>query len=368
MNTRKTSRGRLSINLDALRSNYRLLQDKVGQGCRVAAVLKADAYGLGAVTVGRALLEEGCETFFVACLDEALELRAAFKDVRIAILNGFYESEADLFVQHDLIPVLGSFMEVEGYKALGVKHGRALPAFLKFNTRMNRLGFGSVETQEMLSDLSMLDGIDVRCVMSHFACADEVDHPMVQMQFELFNEVAVHFPAAEKSLCNSFGIFRSDEYHFDMVRPGMALYGLNPTPETDNPMQQVINLDLPIIRVRMVYDGAHVGYGATYRFERGSWLATVSAGYADGLHWAQGNEGAFFWKGYKCPIRGRLSMDLTTVDLSVVPEGERPKPGDFLEVIGPHQSAAEFGKSGGGFDYEVLTSLSGRYERIYTKC
>ena len=145
----------------------------------------------------------------------------------------------------------------------------------------------------------------------------------------------------------------------------MALYGLNPTPWTENPMKRVVSLELPVVRTRKVYEDAHIGYSATYRFEKDSWVATVSAGYADGLHRMLSNNGAFYWKGYRLPVRGRVSMDLTSVDLSEVPENERPGPGDFLEVIGPHQDPAQFGASMGSFDYEVLTSLGQRYERVY---
>lgn len=359
------SRGRLTIDLQAVRDNYGIIQARLRSGCQAAAVVKADAYGLGAVTVVGALITAGCDVFFVASLEEALELREIYKDCRILVLNGFFESAAEIYIEHNIIPVLGSFIEIEGCRALVAKHGRALPVFLHFNIRMNRLGFGSVETKEMLGNMAMLDGLDVQGVMSHFACADEAGHEMTDVQYQVFSEIAGHFPDAAKSLCNSSGVFRSEDYHFDLVRPGMALYGLNPTPETDSPMRPVVSLELPVIRTRIVQAGASVGYGATYRFDEQTQLATVSAGYADGLHWAQANSGALYWQGYKCPIRGRISMDMTTVDLSAVPEDQRPKPGDFLEVLGANQSPDAFGVSGGGFDYEVLTALGSRYKREY---
>lgn len=357
--------GQLIIDLAALRSNYQLLQSKVGPQVRVAGVVKANGYGLGAPEIAGALAKDGCRDFFVSSLEEGLVLRQNLPDAAIYVLNGFYASGADLYARHNLIPALGSFMEIEAYKKLAAKEGRALPAYLSFNTRMNRLGLGSVETKKLLADLSMLEGLKIQGILSHFACADENGHPLNDIQFEVFSEIAKAFPGAEKSLCNSSAIFRNDQYHFDLVRPGMALYGLNPTPEKTNPMKKVVSLSVPIVRIRIVYKDACVGYGATYRFEKDSPIATVAAGYADGLFRALSNQGALYWKGYRCPIRGRVSMDLTTIDLSDVPENERPRPGDVMEVIGPHQDADALAGSCGTIGYEILTALGQRYERVY---
>lgn len=361
----KHSRGVLTVNLQNLRENYRILAQKAGESCAVAAVVKADGYGLGAVSIAGDLIQAGCRDFFVATPEEGLELRAAHKDINIYVLNGFYASYAEHYPAQNLVPVLGSFMEIESYTALAQKHGRALPTFLNFNTRMNRMGLGALEAEELIADMDRLGGLEIMGVMSHFACADEADHPMNETQYELFAAIAAHFPKAKKSLCNSSGIFRDSKYHFDMVRPGMALYGLNPTSETDNPMKPVITLEVPVIRTRIVYKDAVVGYGATYRFDKKTQIATLSAGYADGIFWALSNKGAFYWNGYECPIRGRISMDMTSVDLCNVPQAERPKPGDYLELIGPHQSPAQLAAGAGSFDYEILTALGHRYRRLY---
>jgi alanine racemase len=355
----------LTIDLAAVRSNYRLLQGKLAKGARCGAVVKADAYGLGATKIAQTLAAAGCKDFFVSSLNEGLELRKTLKQGRVLVLNGFYTSGADHYVEHQLIPLLGSFMEIEGYKKLGEKHGKKLDAYLNFNTRMNRLGLGSVETEKLLQQKNMLDGINVVGIASHFASADEKDSPLNEIQYELFRKIAEHFPDVEKSLTNSSGIFRDSKYHFDLARPGMALWGLNPTPEEKNPMRPVVSLQAPIVRLRLVYKGAGVGYNTTYTFEKDTWLATVSAGYADGLFRSLSNKGTLYWKGYKCPIRGRVSMDLTTVDLSEVPDGERPKPGDALEILGEYQGADDLAKSAGTIGYEVLTRLGNRYERKY---
>ena len=361
---RYSSRGILRIDLGAVRENYRTIKARCANST-VAAVVKANAYGLGAEQIVRALVREGCSSFFVASIDEAMLLREPFPDIEIMILNGFYQSAAELYHQHNLTPVLGSFSEIKDYRALAQKEGKALPAALHFNARMNRLGLGSVEAQELFAHMGMLDGLSIKYVMGHFACADEAGHELNEIQYEAFSEIAEHFPDAKKSLSNSSGIFRDDKYHFDLVRPGMALYGLNPTPEMDNSMRPVVSLEVPVIRTRIVYTGAIVGYGATYRFDSDTPLATVSAGYADGLSWSMANKGALYFKGYKCPVRGRVSMDLTTVDLSDVPEVERPRPGEYMEVLGAHQSADDLAIAAGTIGYEILTSLGQRYERHY---
>ena len=359
------NRGILNIDLGAVARNYRLLQGLGVPGARVGAVVKANGYGLGAVPLAGALAGAGCRDFFVASVEEGVAVRAVLPAARIYVLNGFYNSAAAAYAEHNLIPLLGSFGEIQHYKNLSARQGKKLEAFLSFNTRLNRLGLGSVETEKLIADVGMLDGISVTGIMSHFACADEKDHPMNETQFRIFENIAAHFPNAEKTLANSSAIFRDKKYHYDLLRPGMALYGLNPMPETKNPMHPVVSLHVPVIRVRLVYKGASVGYGAAWTAEKDTWLATVSAGYADGIMRHLGNRGALYWKGYRCPIRGRVSMDLTTVDLSEVPENERPRPGELMEVLGPHQGADDLARDADTIGYEILTTLGQRYERQY---
>ncbi len=363
------NQGILTINLAALRKNFL----RVRQECphaRVGAAVKANGYGLGALEVANALFAEGCRDFFVSAPEEGLALREglgeSIREGHIYVLNGFYASAAEAYADHNLTPALGSFMEIENYKKLSAACGKKLPAYVSFNTRMNRLGLGTVETEKLLENMSMLDGIDVKGILSHFACADEKDHPLTEAQYEIFDKIAKAFPNAEKSLANSSGIFRSTKYQYDLVRTGAALYGLNPTPETKNPVQPVVSLSLPVMRVRLVYKGASVGYGSTHTFEKDTWIATVSAGYADGLMRSLSNKGALYWNGIRCPIRGRVSMDLTTVDLSDVPEQIRPRPGAMMELLGPSQDADALGRDAGTIGYEILTALGHRYKREYT--
>lgn len=364
----KDALGRLTIDTKALRSNYRLLQDKVGAPVRVSAVVKANAYGLGAVHIAKYLKEEGCVDFFVANWQEGQKLRAAHPDINIMVLNGFYPDVGEIYLNDTLIPVLDSRDEITSYGALARKVGRQLPAMIHCNTGMNRLGMDMPLVHEIAGDPSMMAGIDLICVMSHLACADEKDHPLNEHQRAAFAEIAALFPNVPKALANSSGIFLGSEYHYDMVRPGMALYGLNPVPYADkNPMAPVITLDLPVICRRNAPSGAAIGYGAAHTFVQETCVATLSGGYADGVFRSLSNKGALYWRGVRCPIIGRISMDMLSVDLSAVPNEQRPEIGDRLELIGPHQSAADIGDLiEGSFDYEVLTSLSPRYERIYT--
>ncbi|GJL85870.1 MAG: alanine racemase [Micavibrio sp.] len=347
----------LVIDLDEIRQNYRIFVDLVGADCTVSAVVKADSYGLGMAPVAAILHEEGCREFFVATPEEGAELREVVTDSQIFILNGYYKGyEAD-YAHYDLIPVLNSLEEIERYKT-----GSCI---LHFNTGMNRLGLSVDETQKLLEDKTLLDGRNVEYVMSHFACADEADNPMNRQQFAKFTEIAKHFPDVKKSMANSSGAYRSSDYHLDMIRPGMGLYGLNPTPEATNPMCETVSLEGKILQIREAKKGETVGYGATYTFEKDTMLATVALGYADGMLWSLGNKGQLFWKGSALPVRGRVSMDLLTVDLGNIVQNDLPRVGDRLEVIGPHQNADDLAKAAGTIGYEILTALGLRYERIY---
>lgn len=357
------NKGILTINLGAVVHNYNVLKACAAPGARVAAVVKANGYGLGSVAISKILSRAGCRDFFVFSFEEGVELRAALKEPRIFILGGFFGS-AEAYAAHNLIPALGSFAEIENYRKLAATLGKKLDACLNFNIRMNRVGLNTMETEKLIADKTLLDGLNIIGVLSHFACADE-DSPLNDEQNEIFEKIAKHFPGAEKSLSNSFGAFRSKKYHHDLLRPGMALYGLNPAPETKNPMKGVVSLNLPVALLRTIHAGEGVGYGVTWKAEKETVLATVAAGYADGIFRSLSNKGALYWKGIRCPIRGRVSMDLTTVDISAVPENQRPKPGDLMELIGVHQSADDLANDAGTIGYEVLTNLGHRYERVY---
>ena len=352
--------GRLTIDLAALADNFRLLKDKVGAACRVAAVVKADSYGLGMAACAEALEQAGAEEFFVATLPEAIALRTIINEKsEVFVLGGFDSRYGDIYREENITPVISSLEQLAGYIALYDGNSK-LPAIVHFDTGMNRLGLRAGEI-----DVDLLDALDIRYVMSHFACSDEAGHEINERQYAAFEKICAAFSGVPATLCNSSGIFRADKYHFEMVRPGMALYGLNPVPEQKNPMRPVVSLDVPVLQIKTAKKGETCGYGASHRFEKDTKIAILSLGYADGFFRAHSNNAKLYWNGIACPVRGRVSMDLCVIDLTDVPENALPKAGDFIEVIGPHQSADDLALSAGTIGYEILTALGHRYERIY---
>ncbi len=355
--------GVLTIDLKALAANYRQFRALAGPDVAVAGVVKADAYGLGAEQVFKALWQEGCTEFFVATPEEAFALRALEDEAQIAVLGGLWPGYAQDFLQQDIIPVLNSLEMTQRWQTLAQQKNQSLPAILHFDTGMNRLGFGAQETQKILEDKTHLEGLDVQIVMSHFACADEKDHPLTAHQNERFAKIAAVFPGARKSLANSPGLFRAQDYHYDLVRPGYALYGGNPTPETDNPVRPVVRLDVPVLQIRDVKKGETIGYGAGHRFDKDTQTATLALGYADGFLRSGSGRANVFFKGQACPVLGRISMDLTSIDIGSLQE--KPQPGDMIEILGAHQSVDDLAEAAGTIGYEVLTALGTRYRRSY---
>ncbi len=355
----------LTIDLQALKANYALIASRLKPGCRMSAVVKADAYGLGVEAVANQLKSLKCNDFFVFSPSEALTLRAVLPAATIYVLSGCPVGwESDLS-RHNLIPCLSGLPEIERYALAARRAGRSLPAIIQFDTGMNRLGLGPDETLRLVENKDLLNGLDIKMIMSHFLAADEQGDPYTPAQAERFAAIAKHFPDTLKSLSNSAGVFCSPDYHYDVVRPGMALYGLNPIPHETNPMRPVVSLHVPVLQTRTAQKNDVVGYSATYRFDRDTPMATVAMGYADGILRSLSNTGTLFWKGYPCPVRGRVSMDLVTISLDNIPEGERPQEGDMMEVLGPHQSADDLAKAAGTIGYEILTSLGARYRRVY---
>ena len=362
---------KLSINLNALADNYAYIQSRIGAHCTAGAAVKANGYGLGMVRVSEALHKAGCNDFFVATLEEGIKLRAALSDVNIACLNGLMKGRETEYVSHDLTPIFGSLDEINRWQQCAQDQDNGLAAIIHIDTGMNRHGLPPNELSALYDAPDLLSGLNVKTVMSHFACADEPDHPMNHAQYQKFTDAMTHFkaitPHAKYSLCNSSGIFLSDAYHLDMVRSGMALYGLNPTPEKPNPMQNVVELNVPILQLKTADKQATAGYNATYRFDNSERLAIVALGYADGFHRSLSNNGALYYNGVRCPVRGRVSMDLTIIDISAVPESDAPHVGDMVQVIGAHQTADALAHDAGTIGYEVLTSLLGNRASRFTR-
>jgi len=331
---------------------------------RCAAVVKANAYGIGVEMAAPALWRAGARTFFVALLDEGITLRQVLPEAEIGVLNGLmHGTEAD-YVGHDLVPVLNDLGQVQRWSDEAGRRAERLPAFIHLDTGMNRLGLG-LDEQERLPDApSVLDGLDMRAWISHLACAEDRDHPMTKGQREGLVDIARRLPEAPLSLANSAGIFHHDGLHFDLARPGCALYGVNPTPGEPNPTRQVVRLDARILQVRRVDTAMTVGYGADHTLTKPGKIATIAVGYADGLLRATGGKGDVRIAGRPAPVVGRLSMDLMTLDVTDIPD-EHLAPGQMANVIGPHRTVDDIAQDANTIGYEVLTSLGARFDRRY---
>lgn len=349
--------GRLTIDLAAVAANWRFLRDHVAPA-ECAAVVKADAYGLGMAPVVRALADAGCRTFFVATLEEAVSLRLQLPEATVGMLSDRVEPHVRELTSHRITPVLNHPGEVTAWR----RRGAPAQAWLHVDTGMHRLGLSPAEWQALLDTRPIWREYGIRGVMSHFACADECDHPLNARQRDAARAAAAA-AGLPLSLGNSPGIFLGEDYRGDMVRPGMALYGLNPKPLAQNPMQPVVRLEAEVLQVRAVQSAGTVGYGATAEVRDGQVLATLGLGYADGLHRSLSNRGYVYFSGEPAPIVGRVSMDSITVDVTQLTH--KPVVGDWAEVIGPNQPADVLADKAGTIGYEILTSMGARYARTY---
>lgn len=356
----------LTIDLGAIVANWLQLQRRVAPA-ECAAVVKADAYGLGAIPVATALAAAGCRSFFVACLDEALTLRAGLPEgdsPHVYVLAGAPRGAEPIFARHGLRPVLNGLSDIEAWSNFIRSAVAAPPVAIHVDTGMSRLGLSPAEHARLHAEPERLAGISVACVMSHLACADQPDHPLNRHQHARFAAVCRQWPRIPTSFANSSGIFLGPDFHGTMCRPGAALYGVNPVPEGHNPMEQVVALTAKVLQVREIDEGVCVGYGATYRASGRTTVITVGVGYADGYHRALGNRGHAYLGEDRMPLVGRVSMDLIAFDASAVP-ADRVAVGADVELIGPRASVDEVATAAGTIGYEILTSLGPRYRRIY---
>jgi alanine racemase len=328
-------------------------------------VVKADAYGLGAAPVARALAAAGCRHVFVAHLAEGIAVRRAVgPGPMVAVLNGFAPGADE---DAGLVPVLNGLPDVEAHAAAAARRaGRPAPAILHLDTGMARLGLDAAEQDRLAEDPGPLAGLDLRFVMTHLACADEPDHPLNAAQGRRFAAACARLaPGVPRSLANSSGIFLGPGFGSDLARPGCALYGVNPTPGRPNPMRQVARLDAPILQVREVPPGTPAGYGAAWVAQRPTRIATLPVGYADGFPRALSGRGAIgLLDGAPVPLVGRVSMDLTTFDVTGLPAA---RPGALVTLMGeaPGTTPDDLAARAGTIGYEILTSLGARYRRAY---
>jgi len=359
--------GLLVIDVGAIQSNYRTLWARVAPS-ECAAVVKADAYGCGLEPVVRALAKSGCKTYFVAHLAEGRQVRALAPDATVYALNGLPPGAAAAFAEANVRPVIGSMHELAEWESFCSTSGWRGGAALHFDTGMNRLGIAADEAAALANRIKTPDH-GITLVMSHFACADEPAHALNNRQVQLFRELRSMFRGIPASLANSAGIFLGSSTHCDMVRPGYALYGGNPTPAAANPMRPVIELKARIVQVRSVARGDTVGYGAGWTAQRPARIAIVSAGYGDGLLRAAGGVDARAGAevtigGTRCRVVGRVSMDLTAIDVTALPDNAARR-GEWATLIGAGNDIDAFAAQCGTIGYELMCALGRRYARVW---
>ena len=357
--------GILTIDLAAIVGNWRELGRRAAPA-QCAAVVKADGYGCGIEPVTAALAKAGCTTFFVATLAEARQARAAAPQAAIYVLAMLPRTLAS-FAEGNFRPVIGSVEELAEWEAFRSQgwHGTAA---LHVDTGMNRLGLSAEDVAQLdARALTRSAGLDL--LMSHFACSEEPSHPLNARQMADFRELRDLFPGVPGSLANSSGIFLGPDAHHDLVRPGVALYGANPTPGHLNLMRAAVRLEGRVVQVRDVEVGDTVGYGAIWTARRPTRLAVVAIGYADGFLRAASASDAkpgaeAVVAGRPCPLAGRVSMDLLAVDVTDLPE-DKPRRGDTVALLDDTIGVDDLASHAGTIAYEVLTSLGRRYHRIY---
>eukprot|EP00698_Gefionella_okellyi_P009984 TRINITY_DN2568_c0_g2_i1.p1 TRINITY_DN2568_c0_g2~~TRINITY_DN2568_c0_g2_i1.p1 ORF type:complete len:390 (-),score=69.84 TRINITY_DN2568_c0_g2_i1:781-1950(-) len=349
----------LRVDVDAIVDNYQLLSTKGGTA-ECAAVVKADAYGLGAVNIVPSLYAAGCRKFFVAHLGEAVDIRSVLPvDAKIMVLNGVERNQTVDFVQHNITPVLNTPAQL----ALWLASGNQKPAVLHVDTGMARLGLSPNELDKVAAQTDR-HRLQLDYVMSHLACADEPRHELNGLQLRRFRKALQTLGVARASFANSAGIFLGPSYHFDLVRPGCALYGINPVPEVRSPVRQVASLYTRVLQVRELSRNDPVGYGASHRVTgQNARIATVALGYADGyLRAAHGKQRYGVVAGHRVPVVGRVSMDLITLDVTAVPTG-LVNAGSLVEMLGNTLTVDELAEQANTIGYEVLTSLGNRFHR-----
>jgi alanine racemase len=360
----------LTVRLGAIAANYRIMRGLAGSAA-VAAVVKADGYGLGAGMVAPALATAGCDTFFVARLQEGVALRPLMPAARIFVLDGAVPEAAPALISHNLIPVLNSLAEIAHWAAAAKPVHHVLDAAIHVDTGMNRLGLPDGELAILAAEWkTRLCGLNLVLLMSHLACADDLgpDAAMNRQQLDRFRVALAKLPPTPASLAASSGIFLGPDYHFDLVRPGIGLWGVGPSGTKNkgrkNPMKTVAVLTARVLQTRRIDKGESVGYAATFRAKRPTMLATVALGYADGIMRAAANRGWAAIGGARVPYAGRVSMDLLTLDVTDM--AQPPQAGDAAELLGDSISLAEVAENSATNEYEILTGLSPRIPRRYT--
>jgi alanine racemase len=360
--------GVITVDLAQIRANWRTLAKRVAPA-ECGAVVKADAYGLGAARVIPTLYEAGCRSFFVATLAEARAAIALVPGTTVYVLDGILPDCARELAGIGARPVIASLDEARDWATLTVAEARTPPAALHVDTGLNRLGMSDAEVAALAADTALAGRLDIALVMSHLACADDARHPMNREQLDTFNRLRALLPKSRASLAASDGLMLGKDFHFDLVRPGYALYGGQAAPQRVAPVLPVVRVSVRILQVHEVPAGGRIGYSASYRAASPRRIATIAAGYADGVfrHASATNDamgGSVAIRGQLAPIVGRVSMDLITADITDV-GGPPLARGDFVDLVGPELPLEAVGASARTIGYEVLTRLGPRFLRHY---
>jgi alanine racemase len=353
----------LEINLNTIKENYKKLKEL--SSSEVSAAVKANAYGLGATQVASALAQEGCKKFFVANLAEGISLRETLKSEEIFVLNGIFKSEEEYFIQHNLIPVLSDHSQISDLNEYCAKNEFNFDVALHFETGMNRFGIKTSNFELFFTEIQNCKNLNIKYIISHLACSDQKDNELNLIQLNRFREIKSYFKNSKFSLANSGGILLGSDYHFDFVRAGAAIYGINVRKDMSffsNP----IRLFSPLIQIKKMHQGEGLGYNQTFMSDKTHLVGTIAIGYADGISRALSNKGKCYIKGFEAKIIGRVSMDLINIDLSNIPK-EHLFLGQEVDIINNTQTPDKIAESIGTIGYEITTSLGNRYERIYIR-
>jgi len=355
--------GFLEIDTKAIAHNYRTLQSMMPR-TTCSAVLKADAYGFGIKAVAPVLMNQGCQSFFVAHLEEGLFLRSLLKESHIYVLSGFLPETEDLFIESSLIPILNDFEMVTSWAKKAQEWDKKLPCALHFDTGMHRSGFDRIDLAKLIESLDLLKALDVHFVMSHLTSSHDPNHPMNAEQKKTFDHLRRHFPNAKASLVDTGGIYLGNSYHYDLARPGKGLFGLFTPPKEAAPLQTCVKLFARILQIRNAHKGETVGYGATHSLTRESKLATLGIGFADGYNRRLSNNAHVNIEGHEAPVVGRISMDYTVVDVTDI-----PKPlcfvGGWAELVNETLTLDSLAHSIDIISRELSTGFGSRLHRIY---